>query len=57
MLSYNEDGQIPHERILDTLRRHGRVTVHEHTHRRYKSSDLEHKGNQLIERVYHLERT
>lgn len=57
LLSYNEDGQIPHERILDILRRHGRVTVHEHTHRRYKSSDLDHKGNQLIERVYHLERT
>lgn len=54
-LSYNEDGQIPHEQVLAILSAYGEVReVHEVTYKRYKSSGLNHKGSALIERLYHL---
>tara|TARA_B110000196_G_scaffold164928_1_gene141838 strand:- start:8205 stop:9266 length:1062 start_codon:yes stop_codon:yes gene_type:complete len=56
-LSYNEDGQIPHDVIIDILSKRGRVTTHEKKYKRYKSSTLSHKGNYLVERLYHLEIT
>lgn len=54
-LSYNEDGQIPHNSLLEILGQYGCVTTYESKYRRYKSSSLSHKGNYLIERLYHLE--
>lgn len=54
LLSYNEDGQIPHEKILAILNKYGSVTTHEKQYKRYKSSSITHKGNYLCERVYHL---
>lgn len=53
-LSYNEDGQVPHDTILDILSRHGRVQVFEAQSRRYKSSDRPHKGRTVLERLYYL---
>jgi len=55
-LSYNEDGQIPHHRILRILEGFGRVRVFETTIRRYRSSRLPHKGPTVSERLYHLRR-
>lgn len=53
-LSYNEDGQIPHEVIMAILSKAGRVRTFEAPYRRYKSSSLPHKGNTVLERLYHL---
>jgi adenine-specific DNA-methyltransferase len=53
-LSYNADGQIPHELILDILRKFGRVKFFEKPYRRYKSSGRPHKGECVVERLYHL---
>ncbi|NHZ91402.1 hypothetical protein F2P45_20675 [Massilia sp. CCM 8733] len=53
-LSYNEDGQMEHERILDVLGGYGRVSFREMSLRRYKSSALPHKGPNVAERIYHL---
>lgn len=53
-LSYNEDGQIPHQGILEILGRYGVARTFETRSRRYKSSSLPHKGNSVIERLYHL---
>jgi len=55
-LSYNEDGQIRHETILDVLGGHGRVSVREQVYRRYRSSALSHKGPNVVERLYCLAR-
>ena len=53
-LSYNEDGQIHHGEIIEILGERGKVTVHEFALRRYKSSNLTHKGRQVTERLYHV---
>lgn len=53
-LSYNEDGQIHHGEIINILGERGKVTVHEFELRRYKSSNLTHKGRQVTERLYHV---
>jgi adenine-specific DNA-methyltransferase len=53
-LSYNEDGQISHSTIVSILSARGLVSVQESPYRRYKSSMRPHKGNQLMERLYHL---
>jgi adenine-specific DNA-methyltransferase len=53
-LSYSEDGQIPHEQVLAVLSNFGKPHFFETDHRRYKSSNLKHKGNQITERLYHL---
>jgi adenine-specific DNA-methyltransferase len=55
-LSYNGDGQIQHETILDILGAHGEVRVLEVPYRRYKSSSRPHKGAVVTERLYHLAR-
>lgn len=53
-LSYNEDGQIPHQVILDILKGFGDVEFFEAPYRRYKSSAKPHKGDGVVERLYHL---
>jgi adenine-specific DNA-methyltransferase len=53
-LSYNEDGQIPHNVILEILSEFGHVEFFEVPYRRYKSSARPHKGDELVERLYHL---
>ncbi len=53
-LSYNEDGQIPHDTMIDILSEHGTVQVFETSSRRYKSSDRPHKGATVLERLYYL---
>jgi len=54
-LSYNEDGQMEHNQILDVMLPFGRVSFREMPLRRYKSSSLPHKGPTVAERIYHLE--
>ena len=54
-LSYNQDGQIPHDTVMDILGEFGTRNVFEIQHRRYKSSTRPHKGNLLTERLYHVE--
>jgi adenine-specific DNA-methyltransferase len=53
-LSYNEDGQIPHPVILEILKGSGVVKFFEAPYRRYKSSLRPHKGDGVVERLYHL---
>jgi adenine-specific DNA-methyltransferase len=53
-LSYNEDGQVPHDTVVDILSRYGRVQVFEAQSRRYKSSGRPHKGSTVLERLYYL---
>jgi adenine-specific DNA-methyltransferase len=53
-LSYNEDGQISHNRILDLLNDYGEASFSELNLKRYKSSNLPHKGPTVAERLYHL---
>lgn len=53
-LSYNEDGQIPHPVILEILKGYGAVKFFEAPYRRYKSSVRPHKGDGVVERLYHL---
>lgn len=57
VLSYSEDGQIPHELILEILAAYGRVSSQEVVQRRYRSSQLPHKGTQVTERIYTLVRS
>ncbi|WP_284507226.1 DNA adenine methylase [Caballeronia sp. ATUFL_M2_KS44] len=53
-LSYNEDGQMTHDDIMDLLKEYGRVSFRELSLRRYRSSALPHKGPIVAERIYHL---
>lgn len=53
-LSYNEDGQMEHNQILDVMRPFGDVSYREMPLRRYKSSSRPHKGPTVAERIYHL---
>jgi adenine-specific DNA-methyltransferase len=53
-LSYNDDGQIPHDVILQILGGYGGVIFREKVIRRYKSSRQSHKGPGVVERLYHL---
>jgi adenine-specific DNA-methyltransferase len=55
-LSYSQDGQIPHERIISILEKYGELKIYEKEYGRYKSSKLKHKGSKVIERLYHLKR-
>ncbi|WP_346798060.1 DNA adenine methylase [Halomonas sp. Bachu 37] len=55
-LSYNEDGQISHDRILNLLSSYGTTNYFEMKLRRYRSSSLTHKGPTVSERLYHLRR-
>jgi adenine-specific DNA-methyltransferase len=56
MLSYNEDGQICHDDIMDILGKHGTVAVYEKDSRRYKSANRPHRGSVVTERLYALRR-
>lgn len=56
LLSYNADGQIPHESVMDILSSHGEVEVLELDRRRYKSSQRPHRGSHVTERLYGLRR-
>ena len=56
VLSYNDDGQIPHADIVDILGEHGKVRFDELHVRRYRSSGLPHKGANVTERLYVLDR-
>lgn len=56
-LSYNDDGQIAHKRLLELLRSFGKTSFAEHELRRYKSSNLDHKGPVVTERIYHVAMT
>ncbi len=56
VLSYSEDGQIDHSTLLDLLGAHGSVSFEEFGLRRYRSSQLAHKGDIVTERIYTLER-
>jgi adenine-specific DNA-methyltransferase len=53
-LSYNADGQIPHNVILEILSKFGKPNFFEKPYRRYKSSGRPHKGESVVERLYHL---
>ena len=55
-LSYSSDGHIPHDVFCDILGAHGTVAVHEFTRRRYRSSSLPHKGADVVERLYVMQR-
>lgn len=56
LLSYNEDGQIRHDEIMDILGKHGIVAVCEKDRRRYKSAARPHLGAVVTERLYVLRR-
>lgn len=56
LLSYNDDGQIPHETILDVMSSYGAVQFSEYPQRRYRSSRLPHRGATVQERLYLLSR-
>ncbi len=56
LLSYNEDGQIRHDEILDILGKHGNISFREKDGRRYKSADKPHQGAIVRERLYILRR-
>lgn len=53
-MSYNSDGQIPHDRIMEILSKFGLVRFNELKLKRYKSSNQKHKGPVVVERLYHL---
>ena len=53
-LSYNEDGQMEHNLILEVLSTFGRTSFREMPLRRYRSSTRPHKGPFVVERIYHL---
>lgn len=56
LLSYNDDGQIPHETILEIMSSYGAVEFFEYAQRRYRSSRLPHRGATVQERLYLLSR-
>lgn len=55
VLSYNNEGQIPHTKIREIMEPYGKLSVFETRYRRYKSSALCQKESQLIERLYILQ--
>lgn len=56
LLSYNDDGQISHETILEVMSSYGAVKFFEYAQRRYRSSRLPHRGATVQERLYLLSR-
>lgn len=53
-LSYNSEGLISHERILEILSLRGKPKVHEVWHRRYRSNDGGTRENRVKERLYYV---
>lgn len=53
VLSYNNEGQMLHESIIDTLSKYGEVSVCETQYKKYKSNDAVGNGT-VIERLYIL---
>jgi len=53
-LSYSDDGQIPHSRLIELLSGFGRTSFKELSLKRYRSSSLPHKGPTVTERLYHV---
>lgn len=56
LLSYNNDGQMSHETILEVMSSYGTVNFSEYAQRRYRSSRLPHRGATVQERLYLLSR-
>ena len=56
LLSYNDDGQIPHGDVLEIMSGYGTVQAVEFPQRRYRSSRLVHRGAVVTERLYLLSR-
>ncbi|MGN0371228.1 MAG: DNA adenine methylase [Enterocloster sp.] len=55
VLSYNDESQIPHSRVMEILSRRGQVTVCETPYKRYKSNVAENDRDGVIERLYIVE--
>lgn len=56
VLSYSEDGQIPHAEIVSILQCYGKCSYTELPARRYKAAGGVHKGPTALERLYVLRR-
>lgn len=54
-LSYNSEGLISHEEILEALSQHGAPQVFEKDFIRYRSNDGGSKKGSVLERLYHVE--
>lgn len=54
LLSYNDEGQIKHEDIMEILSARGEVTVEEMKYKRYKSNNAGNQRKDVIERLYIL---
>ena len=55
-LSYSDDGQIPHTKILHILGSYGSVATRESLTRRFQSSEAKREFPKVIERFYHVDR-
>ena len=54
-MSYNNEGQIPHDDIIKIMNEYGKVNFYEMPYRRYKSNNKNAKANEVLERLYILE--
>lgn len=52
-ISYSEDGHIPEGELMSILSDFGAVSIHEHTHTRFRSNSRG-KGGAVIERLYYV---
>lgn len=55
VMSYNNEGQIPHDVIIKIMNEYGKVRFYETPYRRYKSNSNNAKANEVLERLYILE--
>ena len=55
VMSYNNEGQIEHETILEIMTCYGKVRYYEQPYKRYKSNSGSSKPDEVIERLYILE--
>jgi adenine-specific DNA-methyltransferase len=53
-LSYSDEGQIPHEHVLEILRTRGTVRWWEQSISRYRSNSRRQQASAVTERLYHL---
>lgn len=54
-MSYSNEGQIEHDKILDIMEEYGKVEYHEQPYKRYKSNNRVTNVDGVIERLYILE--